>query len=251
MMNDEQLLRYSRHIFLDDFDVAGQEALLQASVLIIGAGGLGCPAAMYLASSGVGYIILADDDHVDSSNLQRQIGHTEQRVNQAKVESLKQALQAINSEAKVDVLEKRLNFDELLEILQKVNVVLDCSDNFASRFLLNKAAFHAKTPLVSAAAIRSEGQLITFDFREVNSPCYRCLYSDGDQADAPNCSETGVLAPVVGIVGSMQALEAIKVISSFGELQQKLKVMDFKYNQTRELNLKKDNACPVCSGLQL
>ena len=247
-MDDNELLRYSRHIFLDDFDVEGQQKLLDAHAVIVGAGGLGCPAAMYLASSGVGQITLVDDDQVELSNLQRQIGHNEKTIGLDKVSSLQQSLQLLNSNVDVNAVNKRLDEQELSETLKSADVVLDCTDNFSSRFLLNKVAFQQKVPLVSGAAISSEGQLICFDFRDQHSPCYHCLYSDEQSVDAPNCSETGVLAAVVGIVASMQALEAIKVITGFGQLQTTLKVMDFKYNMTRELTLNKDPSCDVCSG---
>lgn len=249
-MDDEALLRYSRHIFLDDFDIDGQQALLDGHALVVGAGGLGCPAAIYLATAGFGRITLVDDDVVELSNLQRQIAHGEKDIGKLKVQSLKETLELLNSDCDISVIDQRLSEDSLLKELSGVDVVLDCTDNFASRFVINRACYKSKTPLVSAAAIQSEGQLIVFDFRHEQSPCYQCLYSDAVSAGQPNCSETGVLAPVVGAVGVMQALEAIKLVSCFGELQTKLKVMDFKYNQTRELKLKKDSHCQTCRKTQ-
>jgi molybdopterin-synthase adenylyltransferase len=247
-MNDEELLRYSRHVMLADFDISGQEALLAASVLIIGAGGLGCPAAMYLASAGVGHIIISDDDVVDVSNLQRQIGHNNNHIGMKKVDSLQQTLMAINPAIRVSVLPLRLDKEQLSGWVSRVSVVLDCSDNFATRFLLNEVCVTQKKPLVSGAAVRAEGQLAVFDMRNEKSPCYRCLYDQAVQEEAVNCANNGVLAPLVGVVGSLQAVEAIKLIASYGVPSLGyLLVMDLKQGEWRQLKVKKDLHCPVCS----
>lgn len=246
-MNDDQLLRYSRHILLQDFDIEGQQRLLESTALIVGAGGLGCPAAMYLASSGVGHIIIADDDVVEVSNLQRQIAHTTANINRDKVESLKMALLALNPDVKVTALAQRLTSVDMQGWVDRVDIVLDCSDNFATRFSLNACCVSAKKPLVSGAAVRAEAQLAVFDARQPDSPCYRCLYSDESEV-AENCSENGVLAPLVGIVGSMQALEAIRVLCEFGESTVgRLLVADLKQGGWRQLTLRRDDACPVCA----
>lgn len=247
-MNDDQLLRYSRQIMLPQVDIAGQESLLAARVLIIGVGGLGCPAAMYLAASGVGTLVLADFDRVEVSNLQRQIAHTEQTVGELKVDSAAQMLRAINSGIDIEVVAEALVDDALLEQVTRADVVLDCSDNFTTRMAVNKTCVQSKTPLVSGAAIRLEGQLAVFDSRSSDSPCYACLYDiDGDEN--LTCSESGVLAPLVGVIGSMQALEAVKVLSKFnGSSSGKLLLLDAESLQWRQLNLPKDPACKVCGS---
>ncbi len=248
-MNDEELLRYSRHVMLGNFDIAGQEALLAASVLIIGAGGLGCPAAMYLASAGVGHLVICDDDIVDVSNLQRQIGHNNNNIGMNKVDSLRQTLLAINPAVKVTVLPCRLDKEQLLQWVKNVSVVLDCSDNFATRFLLNEVCVAQEKPLVSGAAVRAEGQLAVFDLRNRESPCYRCLYHDAVQEDVVDCTNNGVLAPLVGVVGSLQAVEAIKLIASYGVFASGyLLMMDLKQSEWRQLKIKKDPLCAVCSS---
>ena len=248
-MKDEQLLRYSRHILLQDFDVAGQEALLQSTILIIGAGGLGCPAAMYLASSGIGHIIIADDDIVEVSNLQRQIAHSTTDIDKPKVESLKETLEALNPDVKVTALHQRLAADELQQWVSKVDVVLDCCDNFTTRFLINESCVKNSTPLVSGAAVRAEGQIAVFDNRSPQSPCYCCLYDDVDEREVENCSENGVLAPLVGVIGSLQALEAIKLLAVYGEPSVgKLLVADLRYGDWRQLKLSKNENCSVCSN---
>lgn len=246
-MNDEQLLRYSRHILLADFDVAGQEALLNAHVLIIGAGGLGCPVALYLAGAGIGHITLCDDDEVDWSNLQRQIGHQEKNIGEEKVTSLAAMLTHLNAEVSVTTIPYRLAEEALLDVVKSVNVVVDCSDNFATRFMLNRVCFAASIPLVSGAAVRAEGQLAVFDFRQSATPCYRCLYHDDVGNEEINCANNGVLAPIVGVVGSLQAVEVIKLLSAYGTSPVgKLLVMDMKVGEWRQLVFKKDPHCPVC-----
>jgi adenylyltransferase/sulfurtransferase len=246
-MDDEQLLRYSRHILLPGLDVEGQEALLRSRVLIVGMGGLGCPVALYLAASGVGELHLADDDTVDLSNLQRQIAHGSADIGRGKVDSVAESIHALNTDIRVVPHSVRLSGEALAEAVAGVDLVVDASDNFTTRFALNRACYTARKPLVSGAAIRGEGQLSVFDFRREDSPCYRCLYHEADDA-ALNCSESGVLAPVVGIIGSMQALEALKCLSGLGEpLVGRLLLFDGINMELRQLNLRRDPACPVCS----
>lgn len=247
-MNDEQLLRYSRQILLPDFDVDGQERLLAAKVLIVGVGGLGSPVALYLAAAGVGEIWLADHDSVDVSNLQRQIAHAQHDIGRPKTASAAEKLRALNPDIRVDGISEKLQGALLEDACNAVDLVVDCSDNFVTRFALNAACWKFGKPLVSGAAIRSEGQLLVIDPRRDDSPCYRCLYDD-NAADAQlSCSENGVLAPVVGVIGTLQALEAIKVLAQFGEPAiGKLLVFDAKTLEWRSLLLKKADDCPVCS----
>lgn len=247
-MNDEELLRYSRQIMLPQMDIRGQEALLGATVLIIGLGGLGCPAAMYLASSGVGHLILADDDKVDLSNLQRQIAHDTQSIGTAKVTSAASSLQGLNAGVAVTAIPSRLEGVALEKAVSKADVILDCTDNFTTRFAINQAAVKFKKPLVSGAAIRMEGQVTVFDSRLDDCPCYQCLYQEGDDLQL-SCSESGVMAPLVGIIGTMQAMEAIKVIAGIGKvLTGRLLFLDAQTMQFREMKLKKNPACPCCSA---
>lgn len=247
-MNDEQLLRYSRQIMLPDLDIEGQEKLLAARVLILGLGGLGSPVAMYLAATGVGHLVLVDDDDVDLSNLQRQIVHTTERIGQSKVASAAQIIAQLNPEVQVTCLAQRLDQKSLEQHLAEVDLVLDCTDNFSSRFALNAACVATGTPLVSGAAIRMEGQVAVFDSRRPDSPCYRCLYQDQRDEDL-SCSESGVLAPLVGVIGSMQALEALKLLTGFGtDLVGRLLLFDARHAQWRELKLARDPDCPVCGN---
>jgi molybdopterin-synthase adenylyltransferase len=246
-MNDQQLLRYSRQIMLDDIDIEGQEKLLAARVLIIGVGGLGSPVAMYLAAAGVGHLILADFDRVDLSNLQRQIAHTTDRIGQSKVDSAAQTLGALNPDVNITCIVEILDVDSLASHISQVDVVVDCCDNFATRFAVNAACVAAKVPLVSGAAIRLEGQVSVFDNRDESCPCYRCLYEEGSEENT-TCAANGVLSPLVGVIGSMQALEAIKLICGIGKtLAGKLAVFDARYSHWRELSLPKDKNCPICS----
>ncbi|RYZ88641.1 MAG: molybdopterin-synthase adenylyltransferase MoeB, partial [Moraxellaceae bacterium] len=241
------LLRYSRQIMLPDVDIDGQEKLLSARVLIVGLGGLGSPVAMYLAAAGVGNLVLADFDTVDLSNLQRQIAHTTSRIGQTKVESAAQTLRDLNPEISITCVAELLSEDALKKHIQTVDVVVDCSDNFSTRFAINAACVAAKIPLVSGAAIRLEGQVAVFDSRINGNPCYRCLYEDISETDM-TCAANGVLSPLVGIIGSMQALETIKIIVGFGSsLAGKLLLFDARHSQWRELTLSKDNACPICN----
>ena len=245
-MNDEQLLRYSRQIMLPQVDVAGQEKLLGARMLIIGAGGLGSPAAMYLAAAGTGHLVIVDHDSVELSNLQRQLLHRADDIGHNKAKSAQNTLTAINPDISVTAIPARLTGEHLNAEINAADVVLDCSDNFATRFEINRACVAQRTPLVSGAAVRFEGQLSVFDSRAADSPCYRCLYEEGHEQDE-TCSENGVLAPVVGIIGAMQALEAIKLIISTGtDLSGRLLLFDGLAHDWRTLNLTRDPACPVC-----
>jgi len=247
-MNNEQLLRYSRQIMLPELDIEGQERLLNSTVLLVGLGGLGSPVAMYLAAAGVGHLILADHDQVDLSNLQRQIAHTTARLGQSKVHSAAQTLEALNPEVRVTEVEERLEGDRLQALVDSVDLVVDGTDNFGVRYAINAACVATRTPLVSGAAIRLEGQVAVFDPRDPDSPCYRCLY-DVDQDEQLSCAASGVLSPLVGIIGSMQALEAIKLLAGFGtSLAGKLLLFDATTAHWRELRLPKDPDCPVCSA---
>lgn len=246
-MNDEQLLRYSRQIMLPDVDIDGQERLLASHALVIGLGGLGSPVAMYLAAAGVGQLTLVDFDQVDLSNLQRQIAHTSARIGVNKAASAAQSLRALNPDIQIQVVEQRVDAELLKALVTRAHVVLDCTDNFRARFAINAACVAAKKPLVSGAAIRLEGQLSVFDSRQPHSPCYRCLYEES--ADDLSCAANGVLAPLVGVIGSLQAQEALKLLAGFGEtLTGRVLLWDARYSQARELRLPKDPACPVCAG---
>ena len=245
-MTDEELLRYSRQIMLPDVDIEGQEKICAGHVAIIGMGGLGSPAAMYLASAGVGRLTLVDDDQVDISNLQRQIIHTQDTVSTPKVESAKGAIAKLNGATAVEAIARRLNEEELTELALRVDVVLDATDNFTTRYAINRACLVAKTPLVSGAAIRMEGQITVFNARQPASPCYQCLYRDGFD-EALNCAENGVIAPLVGIIGTMQAMEALKLLGDFGEpLIGRVIYFDAKRMDIRSLKLNKDPNCPAC-----
>jgi len=244
-MDDNQLLRYSRQIMLPDVDIDGQEKLLAARVLIIGLGGLGSPVAMYLASAGVGHLVLADFDTVDLSNLQRQIVHTTERIGINKAQSAAQSLRALNSDVGISVIETLLDEAALAQQVAAASVVVDCTDNFQTRFAINAACVAHKKPLVSGAAIRLEGQISVFDLRADTSPCYACLYEQSD--DELSCAANGVLAPLVGVIGSMQALETIKLICDFGtSLKGRVQLYDGRHGQWRELKLAKDARCSVC-----
>lgn len=245
-MDDKDLLKYSRHILLPQLDVAGQEKIIAARVLIVGLGGLGSPVAMYLASSGTGELVLVDDDNVELSNLQRQIVHGENTVGVSKVESAALRLNQLNANCNTIKINSRLDEDELAREVKAATVVADCSDNFATRKLINKICLENKTPLVSGAAIRMEGQITVFDFRDPTSPCYQCLY-DIDAEENLSCSESGVLAPLVGVIGSFQAIEALKIIAGFGKnLSGRLALFDAEYGEWRHLTFSKDPHCPVC-----
>ncbi len=246
-MNDEQLLRYSRQIMLPSIGIEGQQRLLDASVLLIGLGGLGAPVAMYLAAAGVGRLTLVDFDQVDLSNLQRQIIHTTDRIGTPKVESARQALAALNPEIEIECLGHQLEGDELCAQVRRADLVVDACDNFATRFAINAACHENSTPLVSGAAIRMEGQVSVFPGKP-GSPCYRCLYPENGQVE-DTCTANGVLAPVVGIIGSIQATEAIKCLTGAGStLDGRLLILDALHMQWRSLKLKADPHCPVCGA---
>ena len=249
-MKDDQLLRYSRQIMLPQVDIVGQQAFLDSHVVIVGVGGLGSPAAMYLAAAGVGSLTLVDDDVVELSNLQRQLAHAEADIGKSKAESAAVTLREINSEVKVHVVNRRVGAAELIQLISCASVVLDATDNFDTRFAINRACLLAGIPLVSGAAIRLEGQVAVFDSRVGTSPCYECLYKAGEGGDL-TCADNGVLAPVVGIVGSMQALEALKLIGGFGEpLVGRLLLLDASNMQSREMKLPRDPDCAACGTIE-
>ena len=247
-MNDDQLLRYSRHILLPDIGIEGQQKLHDAHALIIGAGGLGSPVALYLAASGVGTLTLVDDDTVDLTNLQRQIIHRTSSVGTPKVDSARASLAEINPDVRVTALNERADRKRLLELVAQADIVIDCSDNFATRYALNQACVGLKKPFVSGAATRFDGQVAVFDMRQASSPCYHCLYPEQPDALETRCAIMGVLAPLVGIIGSMQAAEALKVLVGMGTpLCGRLLVMDALHMELRTVKLSRDPACPVCS----
>ena len=247
-MNDEQLLRYSRHILLPEIGVEGQEKLLGSSALVIGAGGLGSPAALYLAAAGVGTITLADGDTVDLTNLQRQILHTTESVGRPKAVSGREALRKINPEVKVVPLQQRLQDEALGALVASSSVVLDCSDNFATRHAVNRACVRSHKPLVSGAAVRFDGQVSVFDLRDELSPCYHCLFPENAELEEVRCAVMGVFAPLTGIIGTVQAAEALKLLAGAGEtLKGRLLILDALAMQWRTVKLVKDAACTVCS----
>lgn len=247
-MNDNQLLRYSRHILLPKIGYEGQEKLVNSHVLIIGAGGLGSPVALYLAASGVGHLTICDFDDVDLTNLQRQIIHTTASVGTNKAVSAKQTIYEINPDVNVQTVQQKSSEAEFAELVAKADVVIDCSDNFATRYALNRVCFMLKKPLVSGAAIGFEGQISVFDFRHVNSPCYHCLYPDTGDDTEMRCSENGVFAPLVGMIGTTQAAEALKLLINIGEsLEGRLLLLDVFNLEWRIIKLKRDLKCAVCS----
>jgi adenylyltransferase/sulfurtransferase len=246
-VTDEQLLRYSRHILLDALGIEGQERILSGHALVIGAGGLGSPAALYLASAGIGKLTLVDDDTVDFTNLQRQILHTQARVGMAKAESGRQALHAINPEVDIVPLRERLAGQVLDDLVATVDVVLDCTDNFATRHAINRACVHHRRPLVSGAAIRFDGQISVYDLSRDDSPCYHCLFPEGEDADEVRCAVMGVFAPLTGIVGTTQAAEALKLVAGIGEsLAGRLLLLDALEMEWRSVRFGRDPACAVC-----
>ena len=249
-MTDEELLRYSRHILLDEIGVDGQARLRAAHALVIGAGGLGSPAAFYLASAGVGTLTLVDGDRVDLTNLQRQILHTTERIGQPKAESGRRTLEAINPQVRIAALAVRVAGERLDELVQQATVVLDCSDNFATRHAINRACVAHRRPLVSGAAVRFDGQLSVFDLRQPQSGCYACLFPEGEGQDEP-CAVMGVFAPLTGIVGSLQAAEALKLAAAergaIGEsMQGRLLLLDALAMNFRTVRVPRDPRCPVC-----
>lgn len=246
-MNDDQLLRYSRHILLREIDVPGQQSIIDARVLVIGAGGLGSPVLLYLAASGVGQITVCDDDNVDIGNLQRQIAHRSDAIGRNKAESAATAMRAINPGIDVRVLTRRLAGAALVAQVASADVVIDASDNFATRHAVNRACVKHRKPLVSGAAIGFDGQVTVFDQRHAGSPCYHCLYPDAGSSDEVRCAENGVFSPLVGIIGAVQAAETLKLLSGAGEpLNGRLLLLDVLSMQWRSIRLQKDPGCPVC-----
>ncbi|WP_417285152.1 HesA/MoeB/ThiF family protein [Comamonas sp.] len=246
-MNDDQLLRYSRHILLDEIGIEGQERILAAHVLVIGAGGLGCPAALYLGSAGVGQITLVDHDTVDMTNLQRQIAHTMERVGTPKVDSVRAAVHAINPGVQFHGLQQRATKELLDELIPQASVVLDCTDNYQTRHLINAACVRHKTPLIEGAAIRLDGQLMVIDPREPDAPCYACIFPPDAQFQEVQCSTMGVFAPIVGLIGTMQAAEALKLIAGFGKPSSgQLQMLDARTMEWSRIRTAHNPDCPVC-----
>ncbi len=248
-LTDAQLLRYSRHILLDELGVEGQQRLLASHALIVGAGGLGSPVALYLASAGVGTLTLADHDTVDATNLQRQIAHTLARVGRLKAESAREAMWAINPDPDIRVVAQRLDDARLDALVPQAQVVLDCTDNFATRHAINRACVKHRVPLVSGAAIRLDGQLSVFDPRDALSPCYACLFPESANFEEARCATMGVFAPLVGIVGSLQAAEALKILSGMGsQMVGRLLMVDGRSLAFQDIRLSRQPGCPVCGG---
>jgi molybdopterin/thiamine biosynthesis adenylyltransferase len=250
-MNDEQLLRYSRHLLLEEIDVAGQEKLLGSHILIIGAGGLGSAAAPYLAAAGVGKISLVDHDKVELTNLQRQIMHSEYSIGKSKVASGKEFLQDINPNLIIDTLEERASEALMDSLLPEVDIVLDCTDNFATRHLINAACFKYQVPLVSGSALKFDGQLSVFDFRNTASPCYACLFSPEEQLEEVSCASMGIFSPLVGIIGAMQAAQALQVLIGFGQpLVGRMLLWNALNTQIDEIRISRNLECVVCGQTQ-
>lgn len=248
-MNDDQLLRYSRHILLDEIGIEGQQRLLDAHALVVGAGGLGSPVALYLASSGVGRISLVDDDAVDLTNLQRQIAHSMARIGQPKTESARAAVAALNPEVAVHTITQRADADLLDRLVGQADVVLDCCDNFATRQAVNAACVRHGRPLVSGAAIRFDAQLAVFDPRDPASPCYACVFPPDSAPEEVRCATMGVLAPLVGVVGSLQAVEALKLLSGVGtSLAGRLLMLDARQLEWTTLRVRRQPQCSVCGA---
>ena len=248
-MDDRQLLRYSRHLLLDDIGIEGQQRLLDSHALIVGAGGLGSPVALYLASAGVGQITLVDDDTVDLTNLQRQIMHTEARVGQPKVASAEAAIRALNPGVRVRTVAQRADEAQLTELAAAADIVLDCTDNFATRQALNRSCVATGRPLVSGAAIGFDGQISVYDPRRAASPCYACVFPPTQAVEEARCATMGVFAPLVGIIGTLQASEALKLLCGIGEpLVGRLLMLDARRTEWTELQVPRQADCPVCSA---
>lgn len=247
-LDDNQLLRYNRQIMLPEIDIEGQARLLESRVLIVGLGALGSPVSMYLAASGVGELVLMDPDHVELSNLQRQIVHSTASIGQLKTQSAKATLDALNPAISVVSVAKSFDAESLTAEVGRVDAVVDATDNFAARFAMNKACFETRTPLVSGAAIRLEGQVSVYPFARSDSPCYHCLYGDVEEP-AESCAQTGVLGPVAGLVGCIQAIETVKVLVGFGAtLAGRLLLIDARSMDIRSIRLSQDPHCPVCAN---
>ncbi len=248
-MDDHQLLRYSRHILLPEIGIEGQQRLLDAHVLLIGAGGLGSPAAMYLAAAGIGTLTICDGDSVDLTNLQRQIVHRETAVGEKKVDSARATLLGLNPGIRIHAVAERVSGDRLQALVEAADVVLDGCDNFETRHAVNRACVRAGKPLVSGAGIRFDGQLAVFDLRRADSPCYACLFPEDGEMEEMRCAVMGVFAPLVGIIGAMQAAEALKLAAGAGEvLSGRLLLLDALTMDLRTVSLKRDPACPVCAA---
>lgn len=248
-MQDEELLRYSRHILLDDIGIEGQERILAAHALVIGAGGLGSPAAMYLACAGVGQITVTDHDTVDMTNLQRQVAHRTDSVGKPKVESLQQTLYALNPHTRVNALQTRVDAAALDTLVEQADVVLDCCDNFKTRQAVNAACVKHRKPLVSGAAIQFDGQISVYDTRQAEAPCYACIFPPEATFEEVRCSTMGVFAPLVGIIGSMQAAEALKLVIGTGRsLQGRLLMLDGRAMEWNEIRMPRNPHCPVCGA---
>ena len=248
-MDDTQLLRYSRHILLDDLGIEGQERLLNARVLMIGAGGLGSSAGLFLGSAGVGHLTVVDHDVVDATNLQRQIAHNLARVGQPKAESMRAAIAAINPDVVVHTVTQRADDALLAELVAQADVVLDCTDNFTTRHAINHACFAQGKPLVSGAAIRMDGQLSVYDPRDAASPCYACVFPQTAGLEETRCATMGVFAPLVGIVGTMQAAEALKIASGIGSaMAGRLLMLDGRRMEWTDIRLPRLSSCPVCAN---
>ena len=248
-MDDEQLLRYSRHILLDELGDTGQERLLVSHALVIGAGGLGSPVALYLGSAGVGRITLVDHDTVDATNLQRQIAHTLGRIGQPKAESARDAIAAINPDPVVTAVRQRADADLLHALVPAADVVVDCTDNFATRHAINRACVQHGKPLVSGGAIRMDGQVTVYDVRDAASPCYACVFPENTELPETRCATMGVFAPLVGIIGAMQAAEAIKLLTRMGtSLAGQLLMLDSRSLEFTRITLRPNPDCPVCAS---
>ena len=248
-MDDSQLLRYSRHILLDELGPDAQQKFARAHALVIGVGGLGAPVAQFLAAAGVGTITLCDADCVDLTNLQRQILYATQDVGARKVDAAAKRLAAINPEVRVERIAARVGPAELAPLVEAADVVLDCCDNFPTRHAVNAACVRARKPLVSGAAVRFDGQVAVFDVRDARAPCYHCLFGEGEEIEETRCATMGVFAPIVGIVGAMQAAEALKLLAGVGEpLVGRLLLVDALEMRVREMRVPRDPACPVCAG---
>jgi molybdopterin/thiamine biosynthesis adenylyltransferase len=246
-MNDDQLLRYSRHILLEEIGIEGQQRILDGHALVIGAGGLGSPVALYLGSAGVGRITVVDHDVVDVTNLQRQVAHTEARVGQPKVESIVQAVAAINPEVRVTPVVARADAALLDTLVAQADVVLDCTDNFVTRHAINAACVQHRKPLVSGAAIRFDGQMTVYDPRQTDTPCYACVFPPTDDFEETRCATLGVFAPLVGIIGTLQAAEALKLLAGTGRsLAGRLLMLDGRHMEWSEVRLPRNPTCPVC-----
>ncbi len=248
-MNDAQLLRYSRHILLNELGIDGQEKLLAAHALVIGAGGLGSPVSLYLGSAGVGHITVVDHDHVDATNLQRQIAHTLDRVGQFKAESVRTAIAQINPDVRVTPITQRADAALLDTLVASADVVLDCSDNFETRQAVNLACVQHRKPLVSGAAIRMDGQVSVFDTTQPDAPCYACIFPPDNLPEETRCATMGVFAPLVGIIGTVQAAEALKILSGMGShLAGRLLMLDGRELSWTDIRMQRNPACPVCAA---